>query len=93
MNVGRFDLQWPLFKIISDTTYGLKNTLKAQRLYKQKDMRMASLKPSLNCLEKKGALGNKFNLMLYKSYTVWFNSSLGPAPRDVQFRPRFGMEK
>ncbi|GFR87714.1 transmembrane protein 2-like [Elysia marginata] len=41
----------------------------------------------------KGDVGHKFNLRLYKSYTVWFNSELGPPPRDVQFRPRYGLEK
>ncbi|RUS75791.1 hypothetical protein EGW08_016452, partial [Elysia chlorotica] len=40
----------------------------------------------------KGIVGHKYNLRAYKSYTVWFNSTVGPAPRDIQFRPRYGLE-
>ncbi|KAK3713284.1 hypothetical protein RRG08_043866 [Elysia crispata] len=40
-----------------------------------------------------GKTAHKFNLRVFKSYTVYFNSSVGPAPRDIQFRPRFGLEK
>ena len=38
-------------------------------------------------------VGHKFTLMVSKSYTVFFNSTLGESPRDVQFKARFGLEK
>ncbi|KAK3713288.1 hypothetical protein RRG08_043869 [Elysia crispata] len=41
----------------------------------------------------KGMVGHKFTLMVSKSYTVFFNSTLGESPRDVQFKARFGLEK
>ncbi|GFO45236.1 transmembrane protein 2-like [Plakobranchus ocellatus] len=39
-----------------------------------------------------GATGHKYNLRVLRSYTVKFNSTLGPPPRDIQFRPKFGLE-
>ncbi|RUS75792.1 hypothetical protein EGW08_016453 [Elysia chlorotica] len=39
-----------------------------------------------------GKTAHKFTLRVFKSYTVFFNSSVADAPRDVQFRPRYGLE-
>ncbi|GFO45238.1 transmembrane protein 2-like [Plakobranchus ocellatus] len=40
-----------------------------------------------------GHTSHKFNLRVFKSYTVFFNATVGPTPRDIQFRPRYGLEK
>ncbi|RUS75789.1 hypothetical protein EGW08_016450 [Elysia chlorotica] len=41
----------------------------------------------------KGITGHKFTVMPSRSYTIFFNSTLGKSPRDVQFRPRYGLEQ
>ncbi|GFO45232.1 transmembrane protein 2-like [Plakobranchus ocellatus] len=41
----------------------------------------------------KGITAHKFLLMVSKSYTIFFNDTLGDSPRDIQLRPRFGLEK
>ncbi|GFR87728.1 transmembrane protein 2-like, partial [Elysia marginata] len=40
-----------------------------------------------------GKTSHKYNLRVFKSYTVFFNATVAPAPRDIQFRPRYGLEK
>ncbi|RUS75793.1 hypothetical protein EGW08_016454, partial [Elysia chlorotica] len=40
-----------------------------------------------------GVKGHKFLLVPNRSYTIWFNASVGDSPRDILLRPRFGLQQ